>query len=95
MQINLPDDASPLIQQKAAAAGFPGQVDAYVAHLIASDESKDYGAPADLSVAGKNRAEIEAMITGGFESGPATPMTGEDWQGLHARVDERRQSNSS
>ena len=89
MQFNLPDDAAPLIHQKAAAAGFPNQVEAYVAHLIASDEVEDYGAPADLSVAGKSREEIEAMITAGIESGPATSMTPEDWQQLHARGDQR------
>jgi len=89
MQINLPDDAAPLIRQKAAAAGFPDQIDAYVAHLIASDALEDYGAPSNLSLAGKSREEIEAMITAGIESGPATPMTTEDWQQLHDRVDQR------
>lgn len=89
MQINLPDDAAPLIRQRAAAAGFADQIDAYVAHLIASDEVENYGAPSELSLAGKSREEIEAMITAGFESGPATPMTDEDWRQLHARVDQR------
>lgn len=89
MQINLPDDAAPLIREKAAAAGFPDQIEAYVAHLIASDEVEDYGAPADLSLAGKSREEVEAMITAGFESGPATPMTDADWRRLHDRIDQR------
>jgi len=89
MQINLPDDATPLILQKAAAAGFPNQIEAYVAHLIASDEVEDYGAPADLSISGKSREEIEAMITAGIESGPATPMATEDWRQLHARINQR------
>ena len=89
MQINLPDDAASLIYQQAAAAGFPNQIDAYVAHLIAADQLEDYGAPTNLSLAGKNREEIEAMITAGYESGPATPMTDADWQQLHARIDQR------
>ena len=89
MQINLPDDAIPVIRQKAAAAGFPDQIEAYVAHLIAADRVEDYGAPSELSLAGKSREEVEAIITAGFESGPATPMTDADWQQLHARVDER------
>lgn len=89
MQINLPDDAIPLIRQKAAAAGFADQIDAYVAHLIATDGMEDYGAPSAVSLAGKSRAEVEAMITAGFESGPATPMTDAQWQELHARIDQR------
>jgi hypothetical protein len=89
MQINLPDDAVPLIRQKAAAAGFADQIDAYVAHLIASDEVEDYGTASPLSLAGKSREEVEAMITAGFESGPATPMTNADWRELHARIDQR------
>ncbi len=94
MQINLPDDAAPLIERRAAAAGFAGQIDAYVVHLIAADEFEDYGAPADLSMAGRSREEIEAMISAGIESGPATSMTTEDWRQLHARVDERSQASS-
>ena len=89
MQINLPDDTASIISQKAAAAGFPNQIEAYVAHLIASDEVEDYGAPAGLSVVGKSREEVEAMIDAGIESGPATPMTAEDWQQLHNQVDQR------
>ena len=94
MQIYLPDDATSLIHQKAAAAGFPNQIDAYVAHLIAADTCEDYGAPADLSVAGKSREEIEAMIAAGIESGPATAMSAGDWQRLHACIDERSQASS-
>ncbi|MEM9352484.1 MAG: hypothetical protein AAGA92_05685 [Planctomycetota bacterium] len=89
MQINLPDDSMPLIRQQAAAAGFGDQIDAYVAHLIASDSVEDYGAPESISLAGKCREEIEAMISAGVESGPATPMTDEDWRRLHARIDQR------
>jgi hypothetical protein len=88
MQINLPDEVAPLVQQKATAAGFAGQIDAYVAHLIATDEVEDYGAPANLSVAGKSREEIDAMITVGIESGPATPMAADDWRTLHARLEQ-------
>lgn len=88
MQINLPDDAAPLLRQRAAAAGFADRLDAYVAHLIASDE-EDRGAPSEQTIEGKSPEEIEAMITAGFESGPATPMAKADWQRLHDRIDQR------
>jgi hypothetical protein len=86
MQINLPDEDAALVREKAAAAGFGEQIDAYVAHLIKSD---DDGAPSDLSIDGKSREEIDAMIDAGFASGPSTPMTGDDWRQLHGRVTER------
>jgi hypothetical protein len=94
MQINLPDEVAPLVQQKATAAGFAGRIDAYVAHLIAADDVEDYGAPAHLSVAGKSREEIDVMIAAGIENGPATPMTADDWRALHARLDQLGQSHS-
>jgi len=37
MQINLPNDADVIVLQKAAAAGFGEDVNAYVSHLISSD----------------------------------------------------------
>ncbi|QDU87062.1 hypothetical protein Pla175_04170 [Pirellulimonas nuda] len=94
MQITLPDETALVVQRKAAAAGFAGRVDAYVAHLIAIDENEDYGAPAEASVAGKNRDVVEALVTAGVESGPATPMTDADWKVLHARIDQLDQANS-
>jgi len=94
MQINLPDNAVPLIQQKAAAAGFAGKIDAYVAHLIVTDEVEDYPSPSSLSATGKSREEIDAMLTAGIESGPATPMTADDWRALHARLEQLDRSHS-
>ncbi|MEX0867015.1 MAG: hypothetical protein WD030_06615 [Pirellulales bacterium] len=89
MLMNLPDDLVPLVRQKAENAGFGGQVEAYVIHLISSDEVEDYGAPAECSIDGKSKEEIDAMITAGIESGPAVPMTDEDWQRLYDRIDMR------
>lgn len=94
MQINLSDDVARIIEQKAAAAGFAGQIDAYVAHLIAYDEIEFDGAPRELTLTGKNREEVEAMITAGIESGPATRMNADDWRRLHESVDERSQASS-
>jgi len=38
MTINLPNDVDIVVQQKAAAAGFGDDINAYVAHLIVSDQ---------------------------------------------------------
>ena len=50
MQINLPEDIEALVRQKAAAAGFSNEIEAYLAHLVKADETEDYGSPAQLSV---------------------------------------------
>lgn len=93
MEINLPDDIEALVRQRAAAAGFPNEIAAYVAHLVKADETEDYGAPEKLSVEGVTKAELDSMISLGVESGPATPMAKSDWQELHNRID-GRQANS-
>ncbi len=85
MQINLPADVAQLALQKAAAAGFGDQVDAYIVHLISSDEADYLDGPPELSLRGKSREEIEAMVREGIESGPSTPMTAEDWQVLRSK----------
>lgn len=87
MQINLPDDAALLALQKAAAAGFGGQLDAYIVHLIATDDVELVDGPLELSLHGKSREQIEAMISEGLDSGPSTPMAPADWQALYAIVD--------
>ena len=89
MQINLPDDVVPFLRQRAAAAGFPDQIDAYVAHLIVSDEIEDYGLPENRSVVGKSREELFSMLAAGVESGTGSPVSSSEWRKLHARVDGR------
>ncbi len=83
MQINLPKDIETLIQQRAAAAGFSGEIAAYVAHLVKADATEDFGAPEHLSADQISKDDLDA----GFESGPASPMAKSDWQELHNRID--------
>lgn len=86
MNITLSEELATLALEKADAAGYQGRVAEYVAYLIASDEPLDYGAPEDLSLAGKSREQIEAMIDVGMQSGPSTSMTEADWETLHNKV---------
>jgi len=58
MQINLPNDVDVVVQQKAAAAGFGEDVDAYIAHLIVNDEPVEALTPEQLK-------ESEAMLRRG------------------------------
>lgn len=82
MQINLPDDAAQLVLRKAAAAGFGGQLDAYIVHLIATDDVNDFDGPPELSLRGKSREEIAAMVREGVESGESFVMTSAHWRAL-------------
>ncbi len=92
MQIDLPKDMEALIQQRAAAAGFPGEIAAYVAYLVQADATEDFGAPDHLSAGQISKQDLDAKIDAGFQSGPASSMAGSDWQELHSRINSR-QSN--
>ena len=92
MQINIPKDIEALIRERAAAAGFAGEIDAYVAHLVKADQTEDFGAPAHLTLANDSKSELDSIIEAGMESGPATVMADTDWQKLRKRIDDR-QSN--
>lgn len=87
MQIHLPDDALPMIEKKASAAGFAGRITAYIVHLIATDGKDDFGAPKESSLAGRSKEQILAMISAGIDSGTATAFADEEWRALHARLD--------
>src|SRR5262245_44469419 len=39
----------------------------------------------------KSRADLEAKLVEGLESGPAAPMTAEDWADIRREVRERRE----
>ena len=94
MQINISEDIEALVRERAAAAGFAGEIDAYVAHLVKADQTEDYGAPSHLALGDVSKSELDLMINVGMESGPASVMADSDWQELHNRID-GRQSNSS
>ena len=93
MQINLPEDIEALVRQKAAAAGFSNEIEAYLAHLVKADDTEDYGSPAQLSVDRVSKTKLDSKINMDMESGPASPMVDSDWQELRDRIDSR-QSNS-
>ena len=60
MQIELPEDIETLIQQRAAAAGFPGELAAYVAHLVKADATEDFGGPEHLSIVQNSKPALDA-----------------------------------
>jgi Arc/MetJ-type ribon-helix-helix transcriptional regulator len=82
MTITLPDSMVAEAQAKAKAAGFRS-VDDYIAYLIVADEPEsgepDYP-PGPPEITPRNRAELEAMLEAGMNSGPPIRVTPEFWE---------------
>jgi antitoxin ParD1/3/4 len=80
MRISLPESMREFVEEQVRRGGYntPGE---YVRALIRE---------AQLRAA---RQELESKLIEGLESGPATPMTPEDWEELKRRVWEREKDN--
>jgi len=103
MNISLPEALRGIAEQRAAQAGFPTP-DEYVTDLIRRDfarhQTPDYylrqalaagGDPAGVTeeALARRKEEFEALLIQGQKSGPATPMTAENWAALRQRVQEK------
>lgn len=91
MTITLPDERKDELDRKARAAGFATILE-YLLSLVPEDESDvqddtDLGGPPELTP--NNRAELEAMLDAGMNSGPPIRMTPEFWE-ERRRVQEER-----
>jgi antitoxin ParD1/3/4 len=101
--ISLPDVLRAAAEEQAARAGFPS-ADEYVADLVRRDleerQEPDVhlrralaggGDPAGVTeeALGVRKQEVEALLIEGLDSGPAAPMTAEDWAALKRRVHDR------
>ena len=76
MNISLPDDMKAFIEAEAARQGF-GTVSEYVRAVIRETQAK-----------AAKRSQIDALLLEGFDSGPATPFTAEDWDSIHRTLAE-------
>lgn len=82
MTISLPDEMKAFIDARTAEDGFASASD-YLCSLIRDAQER------------KARQVLEAKLQEALDSGPATPMTPEDWEGLERDVlarSEREQS---
>ena len=92
MTITLPDEWVSDLERKARAAGFATILD-YFLSLVPEDDGPDpedgadSGGPPELTP--KNRAELEAMLEAGMNSGPPIRVTEEFWE-ERRRVQEER-----
>jgi antitoxin ParD1/3/4 len=82
MNITLPDSMKAEVEAKAKAAGFPS-VDAYVLDLIRFDtpeEDEVYDLPGPPHLTPRNRAELEAMLDEGMNSGNPIVVDDAFWE---------------
>jgi antitoxin ParD1/3/4 len=77
MNISLPDAMKEFIEEQAARKGF-GTVSEYVRSVIREVQERQ-----------AERERIEGLLAEGLDSGPATPMTRADWDGIRNEVHKR------
>ena len=82
MNISLPETLKQFVEEQVKSGGF-GTASEYVRALIRE---------AQLRAA---RQELDAKLLDGLDSGPASPMTREDWDELKRRVWERHENQKS
>lgn len=73
LTISLSDSQKEFVEAQAVAGGF-ASASAYIAKLVEQAEIK------------KERDRINALLLEGLNSGPATPMTKQDWEDIRREV---------
>jgi antitoxin ParD1/3/4 len=71
--IALPDYLKEFVDAEAAARGL-GSAREYLYQLVTSAHLE------------KHREQIERLLLQGLDSGPATPMTAQDWQEIRQQI---------
>ena len=88
MQLTWPDELKPILEHEAAAAGCASG-DEYTLRVYlqtAQPQSPGHDWHSVLEAAGLEPASLERELLAGIASGPATPMTADDWSDLRKRV---------
>ena len=76
MTLTLPESLKMFVEEQAAREGYDSP-DAYVLALIREARG------------GVSDEEVEGKLLEALESGPASPMTREDWDGIRSEVHRR------
>ena len=80
LSISLPEALKEFVEEQVSKGGY-GTPSEYLGSLIREARARSLG------------QEIDAKLVEALESGPAAPMTHEDWEGLKRRVWERHASS--
>jgi antitoxin ParD1/3/4 len=73
MNISVPDEMKAFVEAQMSEGGF-ASVSEYLRALIREAQKR------------RAKRDLEAKLREGLESGPATPMTGEDWVALRVEA---------
>jgi antitoxin ParD1/3/4 len=76
LTISLSEELRTFIEEQAASAGY-GTASDYLQALVREEQKR------------KAQERLEELLLEGLESGPATPMTAEDWDEMRRQYDER------
>jgi antitoxin ParD1/3/4 len=76
LNISLPESVREFIEREVAEGGH-GDASEYIYKLLQEEQKK------------KAREKVEALLLEGLQSGPATPMTAQDWEDIRREVHER------
>jgi antitoxin ParD1/3/4 len=82
LNISLPEAMKEFVEEQVRSGGYATPSD-YVQTLIREAQVR------------AAKQELENKLIEGLESGPATPMTTEDWEELKRRVWEREKNNQN
>jgi antitoxin ParD1/3/4 len=73
LKLSLPEETRAFVEQQIAENRYE-DAEAYVEALIQADRKR------------RAREHLEELLLEGLDSGPATPMTGQDWADLRESV---------
>jgi len=73
LSITLPDELTQFLQSQIATGNYATPSD-YIQTLIQQDQAR--------------RAHLETLVLEGINSGPATPMTSDDWATIRTAVNQ-------
>jgi antitoxin ParD1/3/4 len=76
MNISLPDPLKQFVETQVAAGAY-SSVSEYIRRLIRDDQER------------LQREEIDQKLLAALDSGPSTPLTGEDWEDIRREVRQR------
>ncbi|MFO0812773.1 MAG: type II toxin-antitoxin system ParD family antitoxin [Gemmatales bacterium] len=76
INISMPKIMKDYVQERVKTGGY-GNTSEYVRDLIRAEQKQ------------RAREEFEALVIEGIQSGPATPLTSDDWAQLRERVQKR------
>ena len=76
LNVSLPGSLKKYVQERVSTGGY-GNTSEYVRDLIRGEQKQ------------RAKAELEALIMEGINSGPSSEVNEEFWEGLRARVTQR------